>query len=38
MDEDDIDCESVMEGMLVALLAVAFIAFTVVVTFGTISS
>ncbi len=38
MYDDDIDCESVMEGMLVALLAIAFVAFTVVVTFGTISS
>lgn len=38
MYDDDIDCESVMEGVLVALLAVVFIAFTVVVTYGTLSS
>lgn len=38
MYEDDIDCESVMEGALVALLAIAFIAFTVVVTYGTLSA
>lgn len=38
MYDDDIDCDSIMEGMLVALLAVAFVAFTLVVTLGTISS
>ncbi len=37
MYDDDIDCDSVLEGMLVALLVVAFVAFTFVVTTGTIS-